>query len=189
MIMGKRIHIKNAPYFLTTNTFNRFPFFTEDVFCNILIDVIANCQQLKSYELIGFKINPDHTHLILQPTGKFNISQIMHSIKRISSDQINQIICYGNDYELYKKFKWTPRLKTYNQSFIRKYNYLNHHEFPKFKWQESFDDQLIRTSERLSKTIVYTQYQAEHHQLEENKFLFINKKIPTDLVFIGEKKK
>ncbi|MFK7773823.1 MAG: transposase [Saprospiraceae bacterium] len=159
------------------------------MFCNILVDVIANCQKLKSFELIGYKINPDHTHLILKPTGEFNISQIMHSIKRVSSDQINQIICYKNESELYKSFKWTSRLKTYNQSFIRKNNYLQHHEFPKFKWQESFDDQLIRTPERLSKTIVYTRYQAEHHQLNENKFLFIKKKIPSDLIFIGEKKK
>ena len=187
--MGKRLYIKYVPYFLTTNTQNKYPFFEEDIFCNILIDVIANCQKIKPFELLGFKINPDHTHLILQPTGQFNISQIMHSIKRVSSDQINQIICFGNDDGLYENFKWSSRLKTFNKCFIRKYNYAHFHGVPKFNWQHSFDDRIIRTPKQLDNTIAYTKNQATHHKLKENKFLFINKTIPSDLLFIGEKKK
>jgi len=183
--MAKRIYIKNAPYFLTTNPKNRYPFFEEDIFCNVFIDVLAKCQKIKPFFLIGFKINPDHCHLILQPTGDFNISQIMHSIKRISSDQINQIICFQNKENPFVKLKWDDRLNLLNQFFIRKNNY-NIHEFPKFKWQADFDDQLIGTPERLKRTISYTENQWKHHDLKENKFLYINKNIPPDLVFIGK---
>jgi len=183
--MKKRIYVKNAPYFLTTNTNNRYPFFEEDIFCNILIDVLAKCQKIKPFSLIGFKINPDHCHIILQPTGKFNISQIMHSIKRISSDQINQIICFSNKENPFTKLKWDERLILFNQCFIRKNNY-GVHEFPKFKWQASFDDQLIKSSEQLINTINYTKDQWKHHDLKENKFLYINKNLPSDLVFVGE---
>lgn len=186
--MGKRIYIKYAPYFITTNTKNRFPFFEEDIFCNILIDVIANCQKIKPFELIGFKINPDHAHIILQPTGDFNISEIMHNIKRVSSDHINQLLHFRDEDELYKTLKWSNRLHIHNQSFTRKYNYNRIHEFPKFKWQNSFDDQLIRNKEQLKNTIFYTKDQWTHHELKENKFLFIDKNIPDNLLFIGNKK-
>jgi len=97
----KRIYIPKAPYFITTNPNFRYPFFEEDIFCNILMDVIAECQKMKPFNLVGLKINPDHSHFIFQPTGMFNISQIIQSIKRISSNHINQIINFGldkNDY-------------------------------------------------------------------------------------------
>lgn len=183
--MKKRIYIQNAPYFLTTNPRNRFPFFEEDIFCNILIDVIAKVQKIKPFELIGFKINPDHIHIILQPTDDFNISQIMHSIKRVSSDQINQIIHYGHDNNPYQKLAWDNRLSIHSQCFFRKNNYQQFHRFPKFKWQANFDDQLIRTSMQLHRIIEYTKNQSQHHELNENKFLFINPKMPSNLNFIG----
>ncbi|MEO1257764.1 MAG: hypothetical protein AAFZ15_03175 [Bacteroidota bacterium] len=58
--MSKRIHIKKAAYLITTDTQGRSIHFQEDIFCNILIDVMANCQKIKPFNLIGFKINPDH---------------------------------------------------------------------------------------------------------------------------------
>jgi len=186
--MSKRIYINNAPYLLTTNTKNRYPFFQEDIFCNILIDVIAECQKIKPFELISFKINPNHVHLILQPTGRFNISKIMHSIKRVSSDQINQIISSSNPENKYEIFEWTPRMKFYYRLFTRKNNYLNYPVYPPFKWQPSFDDQLIRTSGELKARIIYVENQSKHHDLKENKFLFFNKNIPENLVFIGNNK-
>jgi REP element-mobilizing transposase RayT len=145
----KRIYIKNAAYLLTTNCEKWFPYFVEDVFCNILIDNIAICQRIKPFELIGFKINPDHTHLIIQPTGDYNISQIMQNIKRVTSDHINQIINFDMEINHYEKLKWTDKLKVYNKMFIRKNNYQQGSDFPIFKWQEGFDDQLIREEEQL----------------------------------------
>lgn len=185
--MPKRIHIKKAAYHITTNSQNRFPYFEEDIFCNIFIDCIANYQKIKSFELIGFKINPDHSHIILQPMGNYNVSQIMQSIKRTSSSQINQIIHTQYKTNPYKKLEWTEKLKLYNRMFIRKNNY-GIHEFPLFKWQEGFDDQLIRDSTQLKETIFYLTKQAVKHELKENKFLYISDIIPTDIVFIGGKK-
>jgi len=187
--MAKRINIKGAAYLLTTNTKNRFPYFNEDIFCNILVDVIANCQKIKPFNLISFKINPEHAHLILQPTGKYNISQIMHSIKKTASLNINQIIYSPFPDSPYEKFKWTPRLLFYRQCFKRKFNYKPAHPFPAFDWQDDFDDQLVRTPEELSGFIHYLERQAAKHKLSENKFLYSAGSIPSDIVFIGEKEK
>ena len=90
--MAKRIHVKKAVYFITWNVQDRFPFFEEDIFCNVMIDNIANCQKIKPFTLLGFKINPDHSHILLQPTNDYSISQIMHNIKRTTSIHINQLI-------------------------------------------------------------------------------------------------
>ena len=180
----KRIYIKKAAYFITTNCVQRYPFFEEDIFCNILIDNIASCQQIKSFELIGFKINPDHIHLIIQPTGKYNISQIMQNIKRTTSDHINQLISYKQEENHYEKLKWSEKLKWYNRSFQRKYNY-EFHEFPLFKWQISFDDRMIKIPNQLKASVEYLKKQTVKHELKENKFLYINKNLPKDIVFIG----
>lgn len=185
--MPKRIHIKKAAYHITTNCQSRFPYFEEDIFCNILIDSLANCQKIKPFVLIGFKINPDHSHIILQSTGDFNISQIMQNVKRTSSTQINQIIHYQYETNPYVKLEWTNRLKQYNRMFQRKNNF-GIHEFPMFKWQVSFDDQIIRYPSQLTDTIAYLRKQHIKHELKENKFLYIADNLPTDIVYIGDRR-
>ena len=186
--MHRRIHIKKAAYHITTNCDGRFPFFEEDIFCNILIDAIERCKEIKPFELIAFKINPDHSHILLQPTGDFNISQIMQNIKRISSNHINQIIHFNHEENPFKRLKWTDALWQYNQMFIRKNNYEGIHGFPKFQWQENFDDQLVRAPQELETKIRYIKKQAKKHELKENKFLFVAEAMSADIVYIGNRK-
>ena len=186
--MSKRIHIKCAAYLITSNTQGRVPFFQEDIFSNIFIDDLAHCQKIKPFNLIGFKINPDHVHIILQPMGKFNISQIMHNIKKTSSLHINQIMHSIFPNSPYEKFEWTPNLMFYSRCFKRKYNYKGIHSYPAFDWQKGFDDQLIRTRKELKDSVHYLDKQVIKHNLPENKFLYHADSIPTDIVFIGKRK-
>jgi REP element-mobilizing transposase RayT len=79
----KRIYLSNAAYLVTTNPKGRIPYFQEEALVDLLSYTIDECIQLKDAVLIGFKINPDHIHLIIQVRKKFNISQVMHSIKRV----------------------------------------------------------------------------------------------------------
>ncbi len=183
--MSKRIYVKGAAYHLTTCCQNKYPYFQEDIFCNVLIDVMANSMKIKQFNLLGFKINPDHVHLSLQPIGKFNISEIMHNIKRISAVHINLILCFNLADSQYRDFELPPNIKFYRRCFQRKYSQRGH-EFPSFDWQDDFDDQIIRTPNQLQNTLGYIEKQALHHNLPNNHFLFINDTIPDDLVFIGE---
>ena len=162
----------------------RFPFFEEDIFCNILIDNVALCQRIKPFELIGFKINPDHSHFIIQPTGTFNISKIMQNIKRTTSNQINQLISFKQQENYYENLELTERLMLYNRMFIRKYNYSEFHDFPRFKWQVSFDDRIMRSEKQLQGTTQYLKKQAVKHELKEDKFLYVAEEKPRNVVFM-----
>ena len=88
----KRIYIKNAIYFITTNTFEAYTFFEEDIFCDLFVKDLNYCQNIKPFKIYGYKVNPDHIHLLIKPTGQYNYSEIMQNLKRVSSLHINQII-------------------------------------------------------------------------------------------------
>ena len=186
--MRTRHYFSDAIYHITNNTHNRFPYFEEEIFCNIFLDNLVHFSRLKSFELISNKINPDHCHIILQPTSGFNISQIMQSLKRCTSDQINQIIYNLRDDNPYKNLEWTPALKLYKQQYNRKYNYKTNWEIINFKWQKSFDDVFMRSEAHLLKTINYVKYQSIHHELPNNNYLYLNPSLPK-FVFYPQKNK
>ncbi len=88
----KRIYIKNAIYFITTNVDEPLFLFKEDLFCELFVEDLKFCREIKQFNIFGYKVNPDHIHLLIQPTGKYNYSEIMQNLKRVSSLHINQII-------------------------------------------------------------------------------------------------
>ena len=90
-ISDTRLNIPGAIYFVTTVTKDRFPYFNEDENCMILSNDIKFCQTIKNFHLYGYKINPDHIHLLIQ-TSSFeeSISSILHNIKRTSSLHISK---------------------------------------------------------------------------------------------------
>lgn len=47
----------------------QIPFFEEDIFCDILFDVIFNCMNIKPFNSISSKINTDHINLTIQLIG------------------------------------------------------------------------------------------------------------------------
>ena len=78
----KRYYIDNAIYFITTNTFKGYPYFKIDVLGELFVYEIETYKQINEFEIYGYKINPEHIHLLIQPYGQCNYSGIMHLIKR-----------------------------------------------------------------------------------------------------------
>jgi REP element-mobilizing transposase RayT len=181
----KRIHVPLAAYHLTTNTNVRLPFFDEDVFSSVLANTIEETLPLKNAELIGYKINPEHLHLLVKVQYEFTVSQIMHSIKRVSATRINQILSYQLDDNPYRYLSWNQFLTIQRDIFCKKYGYSNPHEYPKFQWQIGFDDQLIRTPTQLMNTISYLRKQSVKHDIKTNAWLFIANPLPTGIRFIS----
>ncbi len=173
----KRYYFDNTIVFITTNTFESYEFFEEDIFCEAFIEDLRTCQLLKKFEIFGFKVNPDHIHLLIQPLGKYNYSHIMHNLKRVSSLHIHQIM-EGED--IYPRLRWSKQLRQYRKNFLNIYG--NNHPFPKFKWQSSFYDHIIRNEKDFRYHISYIQRQHFKHQLPNNKFCFINKKAINDIL-------
>jgi REP element-mobilizing transposase RayT len=176
-----RTHIKNAAYHINWDTKNKFPFFNEDIFSQILIDNFEFYQVKKEFNLIAFKINPDHIHSIIQLTGDFRISQIVQSIKRSSSNQINQIIHHEMDENPYEKMDWAEQLQQYHIQYKRINNFETKYFQNKFSWHRGFNDVLIRNSIQMKSAIKYIRDQAIHHDYQENIFCYISRNLPSNI--------
>ncbi len=77
----KRFYGPNKIYFITTVTKDRYPYFLEDIFCELFFNIIFLNEKMKKFDLFAFVILYDHVHLLLKPYGNYNISKIMKSIK------------------------------------------------------------------------------------------------------------
>lgn len=125
----KRIYGKNLTYFVTFYPKNRISFFENEFLCELLKVIIECCEKTKNAELLGYKINPDHVHVLIKPGNEYNISECIHSIKRISSFQINQ---HFKSQSINKKFIWQ---KSYHDHVIRdEQDLTNHFQYLEKQW-------------------------------------------------------
>ena len=194
----KRFYNKGHTYFITTKTYQSYPYFEEEIFCELFIEELKLCKKLKGFELYAFGLNYDHFHLVLRPNDEVNISKVMQSIKRNFSRDVNKIISTNEgdipqcrrpsgidhhnhigdnmDYRLqisrdvaFRKVgeKHFKILKNLKQQFIQKHG-TSQFKFPKFKWQKSFHDHVIRNQKDFDHHCHYAAYNFIKHQLPEN---------------------
>jgi REP element-mobilizing transposase RayT len=88
----KRYYINEAVYFVTAVTSGRRLFFREPLFAELFVMDLWFSSRIKEFELYGYTVVPDHVHLMLQPRGSRNISEIMGTLKRNVSRDINDLI-------------------------------------------------------------------------------------------------
>ena len=192
----KRYYINNAVYFITTTTYDRYPYFEINELCELFIHDLSICQKLKRFEILGYKINPEHIHLLIQPCKQFNYSDIMNSIKKNVTRDINYVLDFENDYSLKARFanlafgngneigyenknvhdninfaNHIRIIETLKSKFIHKYN--KNHNIPKFQWQSSFYDHIIRNEFDYHNHLQYIENQWIKHDLKENKWCYI----------------
>ena len=171
----KRFYDETNTYFITTNAKDKFPFFKESLFCELFVECLRLYKIMKQFELYAFVIIPEHLHLLIYPIGDYNISQIMHAIKRHFSRKINIIIgneggvgqprLQGEDkkfLEIIKKHE--ERIGTIKNKFLQKYS-PNQSIFPKFHWQLSFHDHVIRGQTDFDYHYDYIITNSEKHKL------------------------
>jgi len=184
----KRIYVERGIYFITVNTFERYPFFEEDVLCDLLVWEFNLCKVLKCFNLIAYKINPEHFHLMIQPIGKDNYSEIMRSIKTNTSRNINYVAgftekagsrdpAFSVNKPLKKHFERVDELKSDMHAI-----YQSKIDYPKFQWQSSFHDHLIRNKSDLFAHVKYIESQWVKHELPENKFCMVNMNLVNEVI-------
>lgn len=93
----KRMPSGGYPVFITTNTQGQAQYFSEDILCDLFVYEMQYACRLKKFEILAYKINPDHVHLIVIPGEEFDYSNIMHFLKRHISRNANYIMGYGKD--------------------------------------------------------------------------------------------
>jgi len=176
----KRFQIPSHVYFLTVKTHQGFPYSQEKVLCELFMEELRLCQELKKFELFAFCLNLDHFHLLLRPGVMANISEIMHFLKRNFSRDANKIIL-GFDYnegdipkcrrsngiDKYDRIgdDMDRRLRIYRFKFLQKHP---SNSFPQFKWQKSFHDHIIRGDKDFEKHFDYTVHNFRKHNLPED---------------------
>ena len=174
----KRYYIENAIYFITTNTYNGYPYFENDILCELFAHELNWCKQIQQFKTHGYKINPDHIHLLIQPIGKYNYSEIIRSLKTNFSRDANRIMGYNNSFKHLKArsrdlaFTDCEKLvRAYQNQFIKKCCF--NHNIPQFKRQSSFHDHIIRNDFDYFQHLKYIQNQWIKHKLPINKWCWV----------------
>lgn len=141
----KRIYRQNGIYFITTITYNRFPYFEEEIFRELFELNLKFCRRLKDFFLYDYVIDLEHIHLLIKPNKQFNISNILQNLKRNFSHNANIIMGLHNieGDNNYCRLPNINQLLIFKRIFINKYGQPQF-EIPQFKWQKSFSDHLIR---------------------------------------------
>ncbi len=88
----RRFYVDEAVYFVTTVTHGRSPFFQEPIFADLFVVDLWFAHKVKEFRLYGYTLVNDHVHLLIQPYGSSNISDVMGSLKRSVSRDINDMI-------------------------------------------------------------------------------------------------
>jgi putative transposase len=173
----KRIYIRDACYFVTSKTFRNFPFFREQIFCELFVENLRAHKKLKDFELYGWFLGFDHFHLAIRPRGKWNFSGIMQHLKRNFSHNVNIAMGYNvgaNNYSRLREENCTM-LNRYRIRFVLKYG--NHNPYPKFQWQKSFYDHYCRNETDFTNCLEYIAYNPIKHSLPTNwSYVFVSEK-------------
>jgi REP element-mobilizing transposase RayT len=119
---------------------------------------------------------PDHVHLLFQPRGKADYSEIMRSVKTNFSRDANDIILNRvGRFPFPSAGDVAPRrLRAYEQHYLHVVKPLHErfitkhgcrHDIPKFQWQSSFRDHVIRDEDDYFNHLEYIYNNAVKHAL------------------------
>ena len=89
----------NRIYFLTTSTSERKPVFSDFKYARQLIGILRGCTTMDRAQTICFVVMPDHLHWLMQLNEGQNLSDIVRTVKSLSSKQIGQRIWQRGFYD------------------------------------------------------------------------------------------
>jgi putative transposase len=77
----RRYYIPGTAVFITQVVQDREPIFRDENRVKPLREILHNVKVIHPFSMLAYIFLPEHFHLIIQPTGKVNFSEIMHSLK------------------------------------------------------------------------------------------------------------
>jgi REP element-mobilizing transposase RayT len=186
----RRFYEAGLIYFITTSTKDRFPYFKESIFCELLAFEIELASHLKNFETYGYVIMPDHLHLLVQLMGDYNISKIVQFIKRNSSRSIKRILNRNSVEYTVREIAQSPlregritssdinrriedfesHLSELRSKFYKKHSLSCITAIPEFKWHKSFYDHILRDNENIGDYYEYIINNLLKHSLTENPY-------------------
>jgi putative transposase len=88
----RRYYIPGGAVFITQVVQDRKPVFRDFKNVNLLREILHNVMKLHPFTMLGYVFLPDHFHLIVQPTGESNFSDIIHSLKPNFTKEYKKLI-------------------------------------------------------------------------------------------------
>ncbi len=153
-------------YFVTFKTLNNYPYFKHEVLCELFVEELRLCKEIKKFKLHAFCILYDHVHLLITPEYSVcDLSGILHFLKRHVSRNTNSILFTENEVGQPHPHKHEPLVKLSDQklNFLREK--LKNTKIPKFKWLPSFHDHYIRNLKDYQNHYNYTVTNHFKHNL------------------------
>ena len=185
----RRIYLEDVAYFITSNTKNWAPYFKESIFCELFVENLKLCKKLKSFYLYGWFLGYNYFHLLVRLGQEFDYSNIMFSIKKQFSYNINVVLGYNKPYNPPEGAQSIARLqggcgdsgnseliemiKKFDQFILKLKNqfhqkYPNGTPYPKFKWAKSFHDHYIRNHGDFEWHMGYIAWNPEKHNIPDD---------------------
>ncbi|MFH0952393.1 MAG: transposase [Patescibacteria group bacterium] len=164
----KRYYVPEAIYFIAIVTYRRWPYFNRGWLRDLFIEEIIIMKRLKKFQLFEFVIMPDHVHLLIKPNNEYNISQIIHSLKKGFSRDVNNLLVGAVHEPRLRGWQYSHRFKKYflviNSNKYHKY-FQNEPFTKRFKWQKSFYDHIIRNENDYFNHVNYIHINPQKHGL------------------------
>jgi REP element-mobilizing transposase RayT len=163
--------IPNAVYFITVKTKNNFPFFQERLFADLWLEELQLCQKSKKFIIHAFCLVYTHFHIVLEPVGVFNQLEIMQSLKKESSRDLNYLISGAIPEWRRKGTEYSDRTgAVYLVPRLDDYLALYQHDecCPRFRWKKSFNQKIVLDETAYSNFSNYTAYNFLKHGLPDD---------------------
>jgi len=72
----------------------------------LLRSTLRTVRELRPFTMLAYVFLPDHFHIIIQPTGESNFSQIMHSLKPNFTKAYKELIGRTESLKFWQKRFW-----------------------------------------------------------------------------------
>jgi putative transposase len=76
-----RYYVPGTAVFITQVVQDRQPVFRDTQMVELLRSTLRTVKAYHPFTMLAYVFLPDHFHILIQPTGESNFSQIMHSLK------------------------------------------------------------------------------------------------------------
>lgn len=77
----RRYYIPGTAVFITQVVQDREPVFRDPENMELLRQILRNVKEIHPFDMLGYVFLPGHFHILIQPSGESNFSDIMHSLK------------------------------------------------------------------------------------------------------------
>jgi len=107
----RRYYVPDAIVFITQVVDRRIPIFQQQPFLDLLRTTLANVKELHPFITLDYVFLPDHFHLLIQPTGASNFSDIMHSLKPNFTKAYKKLIGVSGPMKFWQKGFWDHMIR------------------------------------------------------------------------------